>query len=164
MFCKALYFSDANTARLILSTPDPTTQKKHGQKVKNFNVHQWGQVNSRVARVGNWYKYTEGCGNEKGGENRHMRNLLLGTQGRELTEAGRRDRILGGVGYKADEADLYREFWGENLLGECLMNVRDRIIKFEKTFLEETVDWEWDGPLEEEEVCEWPVGAQVPEE
>jgi hypothetical protein len=44
------------------------------------------------------------------------------------------------------------------------MNVRDRIIKFEKTFLEETVDWEWDGPLEEEEVCEWPVGAQVPEE
>jgi hypothetical protein len=44
------------------------------------------------------------------------------------------------------------------------MNARDRIIKFGKRSLEETVDWEWDGSLEEEEVCQWPVGVQVPEE
>ncbi|CAN9379591.1 unnamed protein product [Alternaria alternata] len=40
MFCKAVYFSDANTARLILLTSDPKEQKKHGQKVKNFDFNE----------------------------------------------------------------------------------------------------------------------------
>jgi hypothetical protein len=54
-----------------------------------------------------------------------MRDILLGTEERELAEAARRDRIRG-IGYKADEAETYREFWGENLLGKALMSVRGR--------------------------------------
>jgi ribA/ribD-fused uncharacterized protein len=159
MFCKAVYFSDANTARLILLTSDPKEQKKHGQKVKNFDFNEWGRVKSRVARVGNWYKYTDT-------KNKHMRSVLLGTQGREIAEAARRDRIWG-IGYRSDEAETYRDSWGENLLGRCLMDVRDRIVEIDKKMAERDMggneDWEWDGLLGDEEAFEWSAGAEVPE-
>ena len=32
-----------------------------------------------------------------------------------------------GIGYRADEAERQREFWGENLLGKCLVKVRERL-------------------------------------
>jgi len=32
-----------------------------------------------------------------------------------------------GIGYRADEAERYREFWGENLPGKCLMKMRERL-------------------------------------
>jgi ribA/ribD-fused uncharacterized protein len=162
MFCKALYFSDAHTTRLILLTPDPKTQKKRGQNVKHFDDHLWSQVKSRVARVGNFYKYSKG--------NTHMRSVLLGTQGKEIVEAGRRDAIWG-IGFKADEAENYRPFWGQNLLGRCLMDVRDKIIELDKkmaeAFLEENVNWDWDGSLngdgDGDEVEDLDTGAELPE-
>jgi hypothetical protein len=162
MYLKALFFSDAPTSRLILAARDPKTQKKHGQRVKHFNFEHWTQVKSRVARVGNWYKYSGGSGGDKGGGNgrgkgkgngnAHMKSVLLGTRGRELVEAAGRDRIWG-IGYRAHEAEFYREFWGENLLGKCLVHVRDRILELERREENEgeVVDWQWDGALGGEE-------------
>ncbi|KAH6866533.1 hypothetical protein BKA58DRAFT_363974 [Alternaria rosae] len=119
MYCKSLFFSDLHICSLILSTPDPKTQKKHGQRVTNFSFAAWTTVKSRVARMGNWYKFTGGnehAGKGAGNGNRHMRSVLLGTGVRELAEAGRRDRVWG-IGYRAFEAEGYRDWWGENLLG-----------------------------------------------
>ena len=56
-------------------------------------------------------------------QNARLKEALLATGERELCEASRRDRVLG-IGYRADEAERYREFWGENLLEKCLMNMR----------------------------------------
>jgi ribA/ribD-fused uncharacterized protein len=116
MFSKALYFSDATSCTHILATSDPKTQKELGQAVKNFNEYKWTLVKSRVACVGNWYKFTNPA-------NRHMKNVLLGTAERELAEAARRDRVWG-IGYNAEEAERYRKMWGENRLGRALMAVR----------------------------------------
>jgi ribA/ribD-fused uncharacterized protein len=88
MFCKALYFSDAENYKKTLTTPDPKTHKIVGQQVKNFKFYHRGLVKSRAVRVGSWYKYTAPG-------NRHMREILLRTRERELTEAARRDRIWG---------------------------------------------------------------------
>jgi ribA/ribD-fused uncharacterized protein len=151
MYCKSLFFSDAATCTLILSTSSPKAQKKHGQRVTNFSFSQWSTVKSQVARVGNWYKFTGGNawrGRGEGNGNRHMRSVLLGTRGRELAEAGRRDRVWG-IGYRAFEAEGYRAYWGENLLGRCLADVRERVLRMDGLVGEgEVVDWEWDGALD----------------
>lgn len=80
-----------------------------------------------------------------------MRNVLLGTGERELAEAGRRDRVWG-IGYRAFEAEGYREWWGENLLGVCLGDVRGRVVEMDRRGREEggIVDWDWDGSLDNE--------------
>jgi len=78
-----------------------------------------------------------------------MRSVLLGTGERELAEAGRRDRVWG-IGYRAFEAEGYREWWGENLLGKCLGDVRGRIGEMDRRGREVGVgvDWDWDGGLD----------------
>ncbi|KAF1349652.1 hypothetical protein BDV97DRAFT_369189 [Delphinella strobiligena] len=56
-----------------------------------------------------------------------LRDLLLATGTRELVEASRFDRVWG-IGFDALlAASTPREKWGENLLGEALMRVRERI-------------------------------------
>jgi ribA/ribD-fused uncharacterized protein len=144
MFSKALYFSDALSCTHILATSDPKAQKKLGKAVKNFNEYKWTLVKSRVARVGNWYKFTNPV-------NRHMKNVLLGTRERELAEAARRDRVWG-IGYNAEEADRYRKMWGENRLGRALMVVRGRVREWEMRVEESgEVDWDWDGAVQDDD-------------
>ncbi|KAF2446048.1 DUF1768-domain-containing protein, partial [Karstenula rhodostoma CBS 690.94] len=89
MFAKALFFADDQTCTRILSTPDPKTQKKLGKQVRGFYEERWTEVKSRVAEVGNWYKFTGDEG---------LRGVLLGTGERELVEASARDRVWG-VGF-----------------------------------------------------------------
>ncbi|KAH6622112.1 hypothetical protein C7974DRAFT_216351 [Boeremia exigua] len=139
MFCKALYFGDAESCRKILMTVDPAEQKKFGKSVKGFSDEEWDKVKSRVVRVGNWYKFTHP-------DNRHMRDVLLETTDNELAEAGRRDRVWG-IGYQAHEAERYRKNWGLNKLGKTLMAVRTRIgevmLKERETGVMDS--WVWDG-------------------
>jgi hypothetical protein len=75
-----------------------------------------------------------------------MRDIFLGTEDRELAEAGRRDRVWG-IGYQAHEAERYRQSWGENRLGKALMAVRTRIREVALREREMGVldDWAWDG-------------------
>lgn len=142
MFCKALFFQDARSCERIMAVQDPKEQKKRGSQVSGFNEGEWTQVKSRVCEVGNWYKFTHP-------DNFHMREVLLGSGDRELAEAGRRDRVWG-IGFRAHEAELYREEWGENRLGRALMEVRRRL---RETMAEERigkmVGWDWDGGEDE---------------
>jgi ribA/ribD-fused uncharacterized protein len=139
MFFKALYFSDAESCKAILATSDPAEQKKLGKNVREFRDEEWDGFKSRVARVGNWFKFTHP-------HNGHMRDIFLGTEDRELAEAGRRDRVWG-IGYQAHEAERYRQSWGENRLGKALMAVRTRIREAALREREMGVldDWVWDG-------------------
>lgn len=54
-----------------------------------------------------------------------FRAVLLATGDRELVEASPRDRIWG-VGFGAKNAAANRRRWGLNLLGTCLMQVREQ--------------------------------------
>ena len=161
MFCKALYFSDGESCKVILATNDPAEQKKLGKNVKGFSDEEWDGVKSRVARVGNWFKFTHP-------ENRHMRDILLGTEDRELAEAGRRDRVWG-IGYQAHEAKRYRQSWGENKLGKALMAVRTRIgeVVLRERGMGVLDDWVWDGgegdEVDEAELRVWTRRAEEEE-
>ncbi|KAI1122461.1 hypothetical protein F5Y10DRAFT_281703 [Nemania abortiva] len=57
-----------------------------------------------------------------------FREVLLATGDRELVEASPRDRIWG-VGFGAKGAEAKRAKWGMNLLGKCLMEVREQFRK-----------------------------------
>ncbi|KAI1110896.1 DUF1768-domain-containing protein [Nemania sp. NC0429] len=59
-----------------------------------------------------------------------FRDALLATGDRELVEASPRDRIWG-VGFGARNAPANRNRWGLNLLGKCLMEVREQFRKEE---------------------------------
>ncbi|KAH9886832.1 hypothetical protein F4778DRAFT_440261 [Xylariomycetidae sp. FL2044] len=54
-----------------------------------------------------------------------FRDVLLATGDRELVEASPLDRIWG-VGFRERDAERNRARWGLNLLGRCLMEVREQ--------------------------------------
>ncbi|KAJ4303120.1 hypothetical protein N0V90_002012 [Kalmusia sp. IMI 367209] len=139
MFCKSLFFADAGTCARILSTPDPKEQKKLGKEVTGFNEYKWTRMKSRVARVGNWYKFRDEA----------LKAVLLGTGERELVEASSKDRVWG-IGFKEKNAEVNRKEWGENRLGRALMRVRERLRELARRQENEIVDWEWDGGVKEE--------------
>ncbi|KAF2496005.1 DUF1768-domain-containing protein [Lophium mytilinum] len=122
MFAKALYFSDFRTAVRIMDSKSPKEQQALGAAVAGFSSERWGHVKAghermvkeRVVEQGNYCKFTQ---------NRAFREVLLGTGERELAEAGSKDRTWG-IGYTAKNAERYRSYWGQNLLGKCLMRAR----------------------------------------
>lgn len=124
--------NDAVTAAVIMGTTSPRNQKQLGREVVGFDADAWDRIKSEVVERGNYLKFTQGTnvasmkiGDE--GDPVPLKELLLTTGDRELVEASRFDRVWG-IGFDAQHAlSMPREKWGQNLLGEALMNVRDRI-------------------------------------
>lgn len=66
-----------------------------------------------------------------------------------MGKASPRDRIWG-IGFGAKNAGSQRKRWGQNLLGKCLMVVRDRIREEEKRKLrKEEEEEEEEDPVDE---------------
>lgn len=144
MFCKALYFHDTPTGSLILSSPDPKTQKALGRSVKGWDDDLWLGVCERVVFEGNWWKFSGGTVVP---EKQGWRDVLLGTGEREICEASSKDRRWG-IGYKEKDALQYKAKWGANLLGKGLMRVREKLRERVKE-IEEGKRSDWDLPGEE---------------
>jgi ribA/ribD-fused uncharacterized protein len=123
MYCKAARFSDTACQSQILNTDDPSDQRKLGREVKGYDEAYWGEVKSAVVEMGNYAKF---------GQDKKLKEYLLGTGERELVEASVTDRIWG-IGFSAKTemgervALENREQWGENKLGKALMSVRARL-------------------------------------
>ncbi|PPJ50641.1 hypothetical protein CBER1_05248 [Cercospora berteroae] len=118
MYHKAILFNDLDIASQLLETDSPRQQKSLGAKVKNFNDKVWNKEKSNIVENGNWLKFTQ---------NEELKTWLLSTGESELVEASPYDRIWG-IGFTAGDAvKVERSLWGENLLGEALMRVRDRL-------------------------------------
>ena len=114
MYCKAGRFRDAETQRRVLGTDDPKEQKRLGRTTRRFDPARWDEIKSRVVVAGNAAKF---------GQNPGLKSLLLATGDRVLAEAASQDRVWG-IGFTASEAMAHRDRWGENRLGEALMEVR----------------------------------------
>ncbi|KAG9591930.1 DUF1768-domain-containing protein, partial [Aureobasidium melanogenum] len=117
MHQKALFRHDDTTAASILAMPYPKDQKALGRCVANWDDDAWDEVKERIVEEGSYLKFSQ---------NKELRERLLLTGERELVEASASDRVWG-VGFNAKEASSRREEWGTNLLGKCLMRVRERI-------------------------------------
>ncbi|KAI0478043.1 hypothetical protein F4859DRAFT_45893 [Xylaria cf. heliscus] len=158
MHHKALLFGDAEAAEAILAVPGTSAGKVKalGRAVRGFEQDTWERERARIVREGNWCKFSlpvleEGDDGEKEegqkGEQgelrtwplgdapdaptvraRSFRDVLLATGDRELVEASPFDRIWG-VGFAAKGAPGRRNKWGMNLLGKCLMDVREQFRK-----------------------------------
>ncbi|KAI1810580.1 DUF1768-domain-containing protein [Poronia punctata] len=148
MHHKALLFRDEEIARFILETDSPRAVKSLGRAVRNFDDKIWLSERERIVTEGNYFKFAfpvrekgdddddddDGlwrlglCDDAKTVQAPRFRDVLLATGDRELVEASTFDRIWG-IGFAAKGAEAKRHKWGENLLGKCLMEARDRLRK-----------------------------------
>lgn len=117
MWYKAACFNDAETQKLIESTPDPREVKKLGRLVKNYNDEIW--TNARYERMiyVNMLKYTE---------NMAYKKELLDTGDKILVEASPYDTVWGIGMLETDPGVEDEANWkGQNLLGKALMDIRN---------------------------------------
>ncbi|WP_447008286.1 NADAR family protein [Saccharothrix isguenensis] len=120
MMCgKALMFGDEHTAARVLAARTPREAKSLGRQVRGFDDDTWVAGRVDVVVRGNLAKF---------GAHDDLREYLLGTGDRVLVEASPMDRIWG-IGLTEDDVRAAdpATWRGLNLLGEALMEVRDRL-------------------------------------
>jgi len=119
---KALAMSDRASASRILDARTPLEANKLGRAIRNYDGELWRREREGVAEQGNWLKFSqvEEC-----------RAALLGSGNKVIVEASPTDRIWG-IGFAGDQAEGREEEWGENILGQALMRVRERLRREEK--------------------------------
>ncbi|KAF2724549.1 DUF1768-domain-containing protein [Polychaeton citri CBS 116435] len=122
MIQKARLFGDEEVAQAMMETTVPAEHQALGRKAKGFDRKKWDENKSRIVEEGNYHKFTATKGKPD------MLKWLLATGDRELVEASPTDRIWG-VGFAAATAEGNRKDWGENLLGEAIARVRDKLRK-----------------------------------
>ncbi len=120
MWSKARLFGDKVIAEKVMATQDPREHKRLGRLVKGFNSKIWDESCMDIVVKGNMAKFTQ---------NPSFLEKLLGTGSRLLVEASPLDRIWG-IGYNPKTApNIPQEKWGKNLLGKCLMIVREKLME-----------------------------------
>ena len=102
-----------------MSSPDPSTYKRIGRSVRNFDSTVWDREKQNAVLSGNYAKFTQ---------NPAMKHHLLSTGNKRLAEASPLDPVWG-IGLRADDprAKDPRQWMGKNLLGEALSAVREAI-------------------------------------
>lgn len=132
MWHKARMVNDTATAAQIMATTSPRKQKQLGREVVGFDPAAWDKIKMEVVEQGNYLKFTQATNAvsmkmDDVGDPVALRDLLLATGESELAEASKFDTIWG-IGFDAQQAhSIPRNKWGQNLLGEALMNVRERL-------------------------------------
>ena len=116
---KARLFEDHRAVKLIMSSSDPSTHKRVGRGVRNFDTAVWDRERQNAVLSGNYAKFTQ---------NPAMKLHLLSTGNKRLAEASPLDPVSG-IGLRADDprAKDPHKWRGKNLLGVPLSAVRKAI-------------------------------------
>lgn len=119
MHQKALLFKDTKIAEDIMKTNDVAKIKAYGRKVKNYDDSIWNSQRKGIVYHGLLAKFQQ---------NEDLSKKLLSTGTDLLAECAVKDKIWGiGLSMK-DERRFYPNEWqGQNLLGQCLIEVRDKL-------------------------------------
>ncbi|CCX07227.1 Similar to Uncharacterized protein R617; acc. no. Q5UR67 [Pyronema omphalodes CBS 100304] len=119
MHRKALLFAPGSPiCDKILSNSNPASIKKLGRQIPGFSDDVWERERENIVEMGNYLKFSQVDG---------LKDLLQGTGEREIVEASARDRIWG-IGFTTQQKpEEKRDQWGLNLLGKCLMKVRETL-------------------------------------
>ena len=119
MYEKARIFQDESVMERILSTDNPSTIKRLGRMVKNYDESIWNKKRREIVFYGNLEKFSQ---------NADLKVKLQNTKDALLVECSVRDKIWGiGLSMK-DKHRFEPEFCkGTNLQGNVLMEVRDMI-------------------------------------
>ena len=93
MSAKARPFQDHRAVELIMSSPDPSTHKRIGRGVRNFDSAVWDREKQNAVLCGNYAKFTQ---------NPAKKHHLLSTGNKRLAEASPLDPVWG-IGLRADD-------------------------------------------------------------
>ena len=116
---KALLFQDTKIAEAILKTNDVAKIKAYGRKVKNYDDTIWNSKRKEIVYQGLLAKFQQ---------NDDLSKELLSTGEALLVECAVKDRIWGiGLSMKDERRFRPNEWQGQNLLGQCLMEVRNKL-------------------------------------
>lgn len=118
IYRKALLFDESKIPE-ILATKSPKQVKYIGKhKIKNFVERIWKENRKNVMKDAIRYKF----------QNPELQELLLSTGNKIICEASPLDKIWGiGLGAKSPNANNPDKWKGLNLLGICLMEIRDEL-------------------------------------
>jgi ribA/ribD-fused uncharacterized protein len=116
---KARLFGDRQMEEKIMFVTSPAAMKKYGRRIKNFDPEEWELKRTDIVTQGNFYKFSQ---------NQELKKALLDTGDALLVEASPYDKIWGIGMKKSDPRAHYPIKWlGLNLLGKCLMAVKERV-------------------------------------
>jgi ribA/ribD-fused uncharacterized protein len=116
---KARLFGDSATLEKILVAETPNAAKALGREVANFDVGKWVAGRFDIVVAGNLAKFSQ---------SEALRDFLLGIDADIIVEASPFDRIWGiGLGKDSPDAQIPKNWRGENLLGFALMAVRQQL-------------------------------------
>ena len=119
MASKAQLFGDEERRKEILECSDPKQIKALGRKVRGFDQKVWDRLKYAIVLSGNWCKFSQ---------NRDLREFLLSTGDSVLAEASPYDNVWGiRLSASSPETQDPQKWWGQNLLGFALMEVRDEL-------------------------------------
>ena len=112
---KALLFSDDQAAYNVMQKTDPGDMKS--TRIANFTKDVWLQHARDIAVKGLTEKFIQ---------NPDCRAALLATEKKTIAEASPSDKVWGiGLHLQHKDAPFQNRWQGQNLLGTCLMAVRD---------------------------------------
>lgn len=123
MYEKARLFDDNITKNKIKQAETPREAKKLGREIQGFNQHIWDANKKEIVVRNNVAKFTQ---------NPKLLELLLSLPG-YIIEASPLDMIWGSGWDKKKHQEIDKQtdsvisYPGQNLLGVCLMIVRDKI-------------------------------------
>ena len=124
MYTKAVMFEDYSIMEQILETTDPSEQKRLGKLVHNFSQYVWDREKYNIICTGNLAKFTQDL---------EHKEFLLNTGNKIIVEASEDDTVYG-IGLGIDDSRIWepKQWKGTNLLGKCLVHVRELIKKYYK--------------------------------
>lgn len=120
MYYKCLLFNPDNKELLnnIINETSPYKIKKYGRQVQNYDDNVWSQNRFNIMKNALLLKFTQ---------NKDLKIKLLNTGDKIIYEASKFDKIWG-IGYFCSQiTEKSREKFGLNLLGICLMQIRDEL-------------------------------------
>lgn len=122
MYAKAKLFNDADTATKILGTDNVAKIKSLGREIKHFDEDVWTKNREQIIEQGLFAKFSQ---------NPDLKSKLLDTGNEIIAECAVKDRIWG-IGLSMQDDNRLDTFkWkGLNLLGKCLMKIRERLSVF----------------------------------
>jgi ribA/ribD-fused uncharacterized protein len=120
MEAKASFFGDVETLVRIREAKTPREAKRFGRLVEGFNQEAWDRVKE---------DFMFGALSIKATLDKSFKQALIDSGDKILVEASPTDRIWG-IGFKEDDPNIENvDLWGQNLLGVCLMQVREELLE-----------------------------------
>lgn len=119
MWSKAVMFGDSAISQKVMESEDPSTVKKLGRQVRNFDPLKWDANCVRIVLEGNLAKFRQ---------HPDLGKKLLSTGDSYLAEAADYDKVWG-IGLSANDprSQDMKQWNGKNYLGKILHDVRRRL-------------------------------------